>query len=137
VLTLEAPQRPHAASDLVMPVAQGSIVMNVLRERPVFDAQGVLVDGAAHEMVQKGSDDLSCCSTEQTRHVDSSKGVWWRVWVLIIICLTKPTQHVNWSIWVWWSTWVLCRPCMWVPDIVNIFLCVTSITSNIYQNNST
>jgi len=49
--------------------------------------------------------------------------------VLIIICLTKQTRHVNRSIWVWWRTWVLCRTCMWVPDIVITFLCVTSITS--------
>jgi len=61
VLALETPQRPHAVSGLAMPVAQGSDGLIVLRERSVFDAQGVLVDGAAREIVQKGSDDLPCC----------------------------------------------------------------------------
>ena len=31
----------------------------------------------------------------------------------------------------------MCRPCMLVPDIVIIFLCVTSVMSNIYWNNTT
>ena len=83
-----------------------------------------------------GSTDALSCLTEQTHHVDRSKWVWWRTWVLIIICFTKQTRHVNRSIWVWWRTWVLCRPCMWVPDIVIISLCVTSMTSNIHQNNT-
>ena len=79
------------------------------------------------------------CLTEQTCHVVRSRWVWWRTWVLIITCWTwtKQTRHVNRSIWVWWRTWVLCRPCMWVPDIVIIFSCVTNITSNIYRNNAT
>jgi len=57
VLALETPQRPHATSGLAMPFAQGRVGLIVLRERSVFDVQGVLVDGAAHEIVQKGSDD--------------------------------------------------------------------------------
>jgi len=43
----------------------------------------------------------------------------------------------NMSIWVWWRTWVQFRPCKWVPDVVIIFLCVASITSNIFRNNAT
>ena len=58
ILALETPQRPHAVSGLAMPVAQGSVRLIVLRERLVFNTQGVLVDGAAHEIVQKGLDDL-------------------------------------------------------------------------------
>jgi len=68
VLALETPQRPHAASDLAMPVAQGSVGLKVMRERLVFDAQGVLVDGAAHEIEQKGSDDLPCRLTVRLIH---------------------------------------------------------------------
>jgi len=41
------------------------------------------------------------------------------------------------SMWVWCRTWVLYRPCKWVPDVVVIFLCIASITSNIYRNNAT
>jgi len=87
-----------------------------------------------------GSTDAWLSYVQQNRRhasVDRSKWVWWRTWVLIIICLTKQTRTVNRSIWVWWRTWVLCRPCMWAPDIVIIFLCVASITSNIYRNNAT
>ena len=93
--------------------------------------------GIGRTRVGGSTDALSLCLKEQTRHVVRSRWVWWRTWVLIIICLTKQTRHVKRSIWVWWRTWVLCRPCMWVPDIVIIFLCVTSITSHIYRNNAT
>jgi len=61
------------------------------------------------------------CSNEQTRHVNRSRWVWWRTWVVIIICLTKQTLHINRSIWVWWRTWVLCRPSMWVPILASYF----------------
>jgi len=43
----------------------------------------------------------------------------------------KTDTTCNMSMWVWWRTWVLCRPCKLVPDIVIIFLCIASITSNI------
>jgi len=43
----------------------------------------------------------------------------------------KIDTTCNMSMWVWWHTWVLCRPCKWVPDVVIIFLCIASITSNI------
>jgi len=44
----------------------------------------------------------------------------------------KTDTTCNMSMWVWCRTWVLCRPCKWVPDVVVIFLCIASITSNIY-----
>jgi len=49
----------------------------------------------------------------------------------------KADTTCNMSVWVWWRTWVLYRPCRWVPDVVIIFLCIASITSNIYRNNAT
>ena len=49
----------------------------------------------------------------------------------------KTDTTCNMSMWVWWRTWVLCIPCKWVPDVVILFLCIASITSNIYQNNAT
>jgi len=45
----------------------------------------------------------------QTRHVDRSRWVWWRTWVVIIICWTIQTRRIDRSIRVWWRTWVLCR----------------------------
>jgi len=41
----------------------------------------------------------------------------------------KTDTTCNMSMWVWWRTWV--------PDVVIIFLCIASITSNIYRNNAT
>jgi len=79
--------------------------------------------GRGRTRVGGNTDALSICLTERTRHVDRSRWVWWRTWVVIIICLTKQTRHVNSSIWVWWRTWVLCRPYMWVPDCQHIFMC--------------
>jgi len=44
-----------------MPVAQGIVRLIVLHEGSVFDTHRVLINGAAHEVVQKGYGDLPRC----------------------------------------------------------------------------
>ena len=44
---------------------------------------------------QKVCTGVIICLTEQTRHVDRSRWVWWRTWVVIIICLTKQKHDMS------------------------------------------
>jgi len=74
-----------------------------------------------HHMCNKT--DTSCCQIKMGM-------------VSYLGAFNKTDTTCNMSIWVWCRTWVLCRPCKWVPDVVIrvIFLCIASITSNIYPN---